>query len=105
MESVDFLVSHGADITQRDKEGKTALDLFTAEYDDRKLDGKEKANYEKIVELLTPKKVKKNAAKIPELPKSQLIARVPETVQMLNPEKTAFSEEKHLELNNMEDNW
>ena len=105
LESVGFLVSHGADVTMTDKDGKTALDLFTAEYDDRKLDGKEKANYEKIVELLTPKKVKKNAAKIPELPKSQLIAKAPETVQMPNHEKSAFSEEKHLELNNMEDNW
>ena len=105
LESVGFLVSHGADVTMRDKDGKTALDLFTAEYDDRKLDGKEKENYEKIVELLTPKKVKKNTAKIPELPKSQLIAKAPETVQMPNPEKSAFSEEKHLELNNMEDNW
>ena len=105
LESVGFLVSHGADVTMTDKDGKTALDLFTAEYDDRKLDGKEKANYEKIVELLTPKKVKKNAAKIPKLPKSQLIAKAPETVQMPNHEKSAFSEEKHLELNNMEDNW
>jgi len=57
------------------------------------------------VELLTPKKVKKNAAKIPELPKSQLIAKAPEPAQMPNPEKSAFSEEKHLELNDMEDNW
>ena len=105
LESVGFLVSHGADVTMRDKDGKTALDLFTAEYDDRKLDGEEKENYDKIVELLTPKKVKKNAAKIPELPKSQLIAKAPETVQMPNHEKSAFSEEKHLELNNMEDNW
>ena len=105
LESVGFLVSHGADVTMTDKDGKTALDLFTADYADRKLDGKEKENYEKIVELLTPKKVKKNAAKIPELPKSQLIAKAPETVQMPNPEKSAFSEEKHLELNNMEDNW
>ncbi len=105
LESVGFLVSHGADITLRDKEGKTALDLFTAKYADRKLDGKEKANYEKIVELLTPKKVKKNAAKIPELPKSQLIAKSPEPAQMPNPEKSAFSEEKHLKLNDMEDNW
>lgn len=104
-ESVGFLVSHGADVTMTDKDGKTALDLFTAEYDDRKLDGEEKENYEKIVELLTPKKIKKNAAKIPELPKTHLIAKAPETVQMLNPEKSAFSEEKHLELNNMEDNW
>ena len=55
-EPVGFLVSHGADITQRDKDGKTALDLFTAKYADRKLDGKEKENYEKIVELLTVKK-------------------------------------------------
>lgn len=105
LESVGFLVSHGADVTMRDKDGKTALDLFTADYADRKLDGEEKENYDKIVELLTPKKIKKNAAKIPELSKSQLIARVPETVQMPNPEKSAFSEEKHLELNNMEDNW
>lgn len=105
LESVGFLVSHGADVTMTDKDGKSALDLFTADYDDRKLDGKEKENYDKIVELLTPKKIKKNAAKIPELPKSQLIASVPETVQMPNPEKSAFSEEKHLELNNMEDNW
>ena len=105
LESVGFLVSHGADITLRDKEGRTALDLFTAEYADRKLDGKEKANYDKIVELLTPKKVKKIAAKIPELPKSQLIAKAPEPAQKPNPEKSAFSEEKHLELNDMEDNW
>ena len=56
LEPVGFLVSHGADITLRDKDGKTALDLFTACYADRKLDGKEKANYEKIVELLTVKK-------------------------------------------------
>lgn len=105
LESVGFLVSHGADVTMTDKDGKTALDLFTAEYDDIKLDGKEKANYEKIVEFLTPKKVKKNAAKIPELPKSQLIAKAPEPAQMPNHEKSAFSEEKHLELNNMEDNW
>ena len=88
-----------------DKDGKTALDLFTAEYDDRKLDGKEKENYEKIVELLTLKKIKKNAAKIPELPKSQLIAKAPEPSQILNHEKSTFSEEKHLELNDMEDNW
>ena len=105
LESVGFLVSHGADITLRDKDGKTALDLFTARYADRKLDGKEKANYDKIVELLTPKKIKKNAAKIPELPKSQLIAKSPKPAQMPNPEKSAFSEEKHLELNDMEDNW
>lgn len=105
LESVGFLVSHGADVTLRDKEGKTALDLFTADYADRKLDGKEKENYEKIVELLTPKKVKKNAAKIPELPKSQLIAKAPEPAQMPNSEKSAFSSEKHLELNDMEDNW
>ena len=105
LESVGFLVSHGADITQRDKEGRTALDLFTAEYADRKLDGKEKENYDKIVELLTPKKVEKIAAKIPELPKSQLIAKAPEPAQKPNPEKSAFSEEKHLELNDMEDNW
>lgn len=105
LESVGFLVSHGADVTMTDKDGKTALDLFTDEYDDRKLDGKEKENYDKIVELLTPKKLKKNAAKIPQLPKSQLIAKAPERVQMPNPEKSTFSEEKHLELNNMEDNW
>ncbi len=105
LESVGFMVSHGADITLRDKEGRTALDLFTAEYADRKLDGKEKENYEKIVELLTPKKVKKTTAKILELPKSQLIAKAPEPAQKPNPEKSAFSEEKHLELNDMEDNW
>ena len=105
LESVGFLVSHGADVTLRDKEGKTALDLFTADYADRKLDGKEKENYEKIVELLTPKKVKKITAKIPELPKSQLIAKAPEPAQMPNSEKSAFSSEKHLELNDMEDNW
>ena len=105
LESVGFLVSHGADITLRDKDGKTALDLFTAPYADRKLDGKEKANYDKIVELLTPKKVKKIAVKIPELPKSQLIAKAPEPAQMQSLEKSAFSEEKHLELNDMEDNW
>lgn len=105
LEAVGFLVSHGADVTLTDKDGKTALDLFTADYADRKLDGKEKENYDKIVELLTPKKVKKIAAKIPELPKSQLIAKSPEPAQMPNPEKSAFSEEKHLELNDMEDNW
>ena len=105
LESVGFLVSHGADVTMTDKDGKTALDLFTADYADRKLDGEEKENYEKIVELLTPKIVKKNAAKILQLPKSQLIAKAPEPSQMPNHEKSAFSEEKHLELNNMEDNW
>lgn len=111
LESVGFLVSHGADITQRNKEDKTALDLFTADYADRKLDGKEKANYDKIVELLTVKKISVEqggksdffpsselAAKIPELPKSQLIAKASEPAQEPNPEK-------HLELNDMEDNW
>lgn len=56
LEPVGFFVSHGADITISDNEGKTALDLFTALYADRNLDGKEKANYDKIVELLTVKK-------------------------------------------------
>ena len=111
LEAVGFMVSHGADITLRDKDGKTALDLFTADYADRKLDGKEKTNYDKIVELLTVKKISVEqggksaffpnaelAAKIPELPKSQLIAKASEPAQEPNPEK-------HLELNDMEDNW
>ncbi len=105
LRAAEFFTQHGADISRKDKDGKTALDLFTARYADRKLDGKEKANYDKIVELLTPKKIKKIAAKIPELPKSQLIAKAPEPEQKPNPEKSAFSEEKHLELNDMEDNW
>ncbi len=79
--------------------------MFTAKYADRKLDGKEKENYDKIVELLTPKKIKKIAVKIPELPKSQLIAKAPEPMQMPNLEKSAFSEEKHLELNDIPDDW
>ena len=56
LESMSFLVSHGADITLKDKDGKTALELFTALYADEELDGKKKDNYDKIVELLTPKK-------------------------------------------------
>ena len=56
LRAAEFFTQHGADISRKDKDGKTALDLFTARYADRKLDGKEKANYDKIVELLTPKK-------------------------------------------------
>ena len=63
LRAAEFFTQHGADISRKDKDGKTALDLFTAKYADRKLDGKEKENYEKIVELLTPKKVKKTAEK------------------------------------------
>ena len=56
LRAAEFFTQHGADISRKDKDGKTALDLFTARYADRKLDGKEKANYDKIVELLTVKK-------------------------------------------------
>ena len=62
-EPVGFLVSHGADITRRDKDGRTALDLFTARYADKELDGKEKENYDKIVDMLTARKSKKTAEK------------------------------------------
>ena len=89
LESVGFLVSHGADITQRDKEGKTALDLFTADYADRKLDGKEKANYDKIVELLT---VKKTAVKT--LSATPISRPAPQQEQ-----KT------HIELADISDDW
>ena len=56
LRAAEFFTQHGADISRKDKDGKTALDLFTAKYADRKLDGKEKENYEKIVELLSMKK-------------------------------------------------
>ena len=92
LESVDFLVSHGADITISDNEGKTALDLFTACYADRKLDGKEKANYEKIVELLTVKKSKKTAEKT--LSATPISRAAPQQEQ-----KT------HIALADIEDNW
>ena len=89
LESVGFLVSYGADITLRDKDGKTALDLFTARYADRKLDGKEKANYDKIVELLT---VKKTAEKT--LSATPISRAAPQQEQ-----KT------HIALADIEDNW
>ena len=93
LEPVGFLVSHGADITLRDKDGKTALDLFTARYADKELDGKEKANYDKIVELLTVKKSKKTA-KQDEKIEGVKIAKVSD-----------FSSAEHTALNDIQDNW
>ena len=93
LESVGFLVSHGADITLRDKDGKTALDLFTARYADKELDGKEKENYDKIVELLTVKKSKKTA-KQDEKIEGVKIAKVSD-----------FSSAEHTALNDIQDNW
>ena len=106
LRAAEFFTRHGADISLKDKDGKTALDLHTERYKDYKYSGESSKNYyDKIAALLAPKKVKKITAKIPELPKSQLIAKAPEPSQKPNPEKSAFSEEKHLELNDMEDNW
>ena len=54
---VEFLVSHGADITIKDKWGKTALDRFL--YHNERFEREneeEQAAFERIIELLTPKK-------------------------------------------------
>lgn len=105
LESVGFMVSHGADITIRDNEGKTALDLFTACYADRKLDGKEKENYEKIVELLSMKKKTAENTKKPAEVKSAKIQELTAQSQSVEIAKTDFSAGEHTELDDIEDNW
>ena len=105
LESVGFLVSHGADITQRDKDGKTALDLFTARYADKELKGKEKENYDKIVELLSMKKKTAENTKKPAEVKTAKIQELTAQSQSVEIAKTDFSAGEHTELDDIEDNW
>ena len=98
LEPVGFLVSHGADITLRNKEGRTALDLFTARYADKELDGKEKENYGKIVDMLTARK----AASQKGLEKTKAGTGAGEPARIA---KADFAAEKHTELADIADNW
>ena len=97
-EPVSFFVSRGADITLKDKNGKTALELFTARYADKELDGREKENYDKIVEMLTAKK----AASQKELEKTKAGTEAGEPARIA---KADFAAGKHTELADIADNW
>lgn len=104
-EPVSFFVSRGADITLKDKDGKTALELFTARYADKKLDGKEKENYDKIVELLSMKKKTAENTKKPAEVKTAKIQELTAQSQSVEIAKTDFSAGEHTELDDIEDNW
>ena len=52
---IEFLCSHGADISLKNKAGKTALDIFLENHASNSQ--KERPEYTRAIELLTPKKI------------------------------------------------
>ena len=89
--AVDFLVSHGADTSLRDNEGKTALDLFLYHNGNAEIEREEEeqAAFERIIELLTPKKTAEKT-----LSATPISRAAPQQEQ-----KT------HIALADIEDNW
>lgn len=105
--AVDFLVSHGADTSLRDNEGKTALDLFLYHNGNAEIEREEEdqAAYDKIVELLSmKKKTAENTKKLAEV-KSAKIQELTAPSQNVEIAKTDFSAGEHTELDDIEDNW